>query len=293
VDGVSGETSSLPSVGRTALGVAAIRAAETERPDRLFADPYAAAFVAAARYRSPADAGEGITERTATEVSGRPGLVTWVVVRTRFLDDVVLAAGASGCPQVVIVGAGLDARAFRLDWPEGTRLWELDLPEVLAFKESVVRDQGWVPRCTRISVEVDLAEDWGRPLAAAGFDAGAPTVWLAEGLLAYLSPAARDSLLARMAELSVVGSRLGLTLAAPRRLEEWRARHPDGAATRPGDYVALWQSSAPDDPTAWLAQLGWQSRLFGVVERAAAYGRPVGAEEVAAHGAHLIEAVRG
>jgi methyltransferase (TIGR00027 family) len=289
---VSGETSSLPSVGRTALGVAAIRAAETERSDRLFADPYAAGFVAAARYRSPAATEDPTAEPTAAEFGRRRGLITWVVVRTRFLDDVVIAAGATGCRQVVIVGAGLDARAFRLDWPEGTRLWELDLPEVLAFKESVVRAQGWIPRCARVTVGVDLADDWGRLLEGAGFDAGAPTVWLAEGLLAYLSSAACDSLLARMAELSPVGSRLGVTLAAPRRLEEWRARHPDGAAN-PGDYVALWQSTAPDDPTPWLGQLGWRSHLFGVAERAAAYGRPVETVEVAAHGARLIEAARG
>jgi methyltransferase (TIGR00027 family) len=292
VDGVSRETSSLPSVGRTALGVAAIRAAETERSDRLFADSYAAGFVAAAHYRSPSPTEDPTAEPPAAEVGRRRSLVTWVVVRTRFLDDVVIDAAANGCPQVVIVGAGLDARAFRLDWPEGTRLWELDLPEVLAFKESVVQAQSWVPRCARVTVQVDLAGDWGRVLEGAGFDAGVPTVWLAEGLLAYLSPAARDSLLARMAELSPVGSRLGVTLAAPRRRDEWRARHPDGVA-KPGDYVALWQSSAPDDPAAWLAQLGWRARLFGVTERAAAYGRPVDAAAVGAHGAHLIEAARG
>jgi len=281
------EMASLPSVSLTAVGVAAIRAAETSRPDRLFDDPCAAGFVEAAHYRRP---GASVNP-TEDEVRRRRGLTLWVAVRTRFLDDVVMAACAGACRQVVIVGAGLDARAFRLNWPAGTRLWELDLPEVLAFKEMVVQAEGWVPGCERVTVEVDLAGDWGARLEAAGFDAGAPVVWLAEGLLAYLSAAARDSLISRMAELSTTGSHMAVTLAAPERLEEWRARHPDGAAN-PGDYVALWQSTSPGDPTEWLEQLGWQAKLFSVAERASAYGRPLASVEDGGHGAYLVEAVR-
>jgi methyltransferase (TIGR00027 family) len=291
MDGVNPEnpeTASLPSVSLTAVGVAAIRAAESSRSDRLFDDPCAAGFVEAAAYRRPGAS----TDSTEDEIRRRRGLITWVAVRTRFLDDVVTAACAGACRQVVIVGAGLDARAFRLNWPAGTRLWELDLPEVLAFKEMVVQAEGWVPRCARRTVEVDLAGDWGRRLEAAGFDAGAPVVWLAEGLLSYLSAEARDSLISRAAALSTAGSRLGLTLAAPKRLEEWRARHPDGVA-KPGDYVALWQSTAPDEPTEWLEQLGWQAQLFSVAERASAYGRPLASPDEGRHGAHLVEATRG
>jgi methyltransferase (TIGR00027 family) len=293
MDGVNPEspespgTASLPSVSMTAVGVAAIRAAESNRSDRLFDDPCAAGFMEAAAYRRPGAS----AHPTEDEVRRRRGLITWVAVRTRFLDDVVTAACAGACRQVVIVGAGLDARAFRLSFPTGTRLWELDLPEVLAFKEMVVQAEGWVPRCARVTVEVDLAGDWGQRLEAAGFDAGEPVVWLAEGLLSYLSAEVRDSLISRMAKLSTAGSRLGVTLAAPKRLEDWRARHPDGAAN-PGDYVALWQSTAPDEPTEWLGQLGWQAHVFGVAERASAYGRPLASVEEGGHGAHLVEATR-
>jgi methyltransferase (TIGR00027 family) len=287
MDGVNSGMASLPSVGVTALGVAAIRAAETSRSDQLFEDPGAAGFVEAAAYRRPGAS----AHPTEEEIRRRRGLIAWVTVRTRFLDNVVTAACAGTCRQVVIVGAGLDARGFRLDWPTGTRLWELDLPEVLAFKEMVVQAEGWVPRCARTTVEVDLAEDWGPRLEAAGFDPGAPVAWIAEGLLAYLSSEVRDSLISRMADLSIAGSRLGVTLAAPRRLEEWRRRHPDGAV-HPGDYVALWQSTAPDEPTEWLAQFGWQAEVFSVAERAEAYGRPLASVDAGGHGAHLVEAVR-
>jgi methyltransferase (TIGR00027 family) len=287
MDRMKSTTSSIPSVGMTAVGVAAIRAAETSRPDRLFDDPCAAGFVQAAAYVRPG----ATASPTEVEVRRRRRLTTWIAIRTRFLDEVVIDACSGPCRQVVILGAGLDARAFRLAWPTGTRLWELDLAEVLAFKEMVVQAEEWVPRCERITVEGDLAQNWGERLKAAGFDADAPVVWLAEGLLAYLSAAARDSLISSMAELSIPGSRMGVTLAAPQRLDEWRKEHPDGAA-KPGDYVALWQSTAPDDPAVWLGQLGWQAALFGVAERADAYGRPLDLVDEGNNGAHLVDATR-
>jgi methyltransferase (TIGR00027 family) len=279
-------SSSLPAVGLTAIGVAAIRAAESERPDRLFTDPYAAGFARAAgdwRSRTTPPAAED-----ATRVRER--LISWIIVRTRFLDDVLLDACAGSCRQVVILGAGLDSRAFRLPWPEGTRLWELDLADVIEFKEQVIRTEGWRPRCERITVPVDLSEDWGEPLLGAGFDAGAPVAWVAEGLLAYLSAEVRDALVARAAGLSAPGSRMGLTLAASDRLAAWRKAHPDGTADR-GDYVALWRSTAPADPIGWLAAQGWRATLFDVAERSAAYGRPLD-DDGGPDGARLVDATR-
>jgi methyltransferase (TIGR00027 family) len=214
-------------------------------------------------------------------------------VRTRFLDDVLLQACAGPCRQVVILGAGLDSRAFRLAWPEGTRLWELDLADVIEFKERVLHAEGWRPGCERITVPVDLSEDWGEPLLGAGFDAGAPVAWVAEGLLAYLSAEMRDALVARAAGLSVPGSRMGLTLAASDRLAAWRKAHPDGNAER-GDYVALWRSTAPEDPAGWLAAHGWRATLFDVAERSDAYGRPLddNGDDGGPDGARLVDATR-
>lgn len=275
----------LPAVGVTAVGVAALRAAETERPERLFADLFAAAFVRAAGPSDHPTVDAGRRRRGAS-------LAAWVAVRTRFLDDLVLDACARGCRQVVILGAGLDARAFRLAWPDKIRVFEIDLPEVLEFKEQVVRAQGWRPSCERITVPVDLSEDWGRPLCDAGFDAGSQVAWLAEGLLAYLSPEASDSLVTRAAEMSVRGSRLGLTLASARRLDAWRQAHPDGRGGQ-GDYVALWRFAGAEQAVEWLTAHGWHAEVFDMAERAASYGRPLGPDALGADSARLVDAERG
>ena len=152
-------TESLSPVSRTAVGVAALRAYESSRPDRLFEDPYAAAF---------AEAGRAALPRTE-DGHARLGALMYpqVVVRTRFFDDYLLGGG---CTQVVLLAAGLDARAFRLAWPPGTRLFELDLPEVLAFKDDVLAAHGATPACERVVVPADLREDWATALREAGFD---------------------------------------------------------------------------------------------------------------------------
>ncbi len=281
------EPPTMPSVSLTAVGVAAIRAAESDRPDRLFDDPCAAGFVRASNFRPSTATAVAVSEE---EAGRRRGLVNWVSVRTRFLDDVVLQACAGPCRQAVILGAGLDARAFRLPWPAGTSLWELDLAEVLAFKELVVSAEDWVPRCERSTLAVDLAGDWDSALLDAGFDPAAPVVWLAEGLLAYLSADVNDALIARAAALSAPRSRFGLTLAARDRWAAWRAAHPDGESS-PRDYVALWQSAAPEDAAGWLHRLGWQAEVFDVVERSGAYGRPISGSDIR-NGARLVDATR-
>jgi methyltransferase (TIGR00027 family) len=260
----------LPPVSATAVGVAAIRAAESARPDRLFDDPLAAAFVREAAFaprRMPGD-------RTA-------GLVAWITTRTRFLDDLILDACAAGCRQVVILGAGLDARAFRLQLPSGTRCFEVDLPDVLGFKERVIAEERSSPTCERRVVPTDLAADWTEPLRAAGFEAEESVVWLAEGLLVYLSPEANDSLLDQVTALSVGGSRFGITV---RTGPAEAARLAD-----PEDYVSLWRSSGQANPMAWLGGRGWEAQVFAPEERAAAYGRPA---QGASWRAKLVDAVK-
>lgn len=269
----------LPDVSLTAFGVAAARASETTRMDRLFSDPFAEAFVRAA----------GPTHGAERE---RPrALLDWISVRTRFLDDLLLNSCAAGAWQVVIFGAGLDARAFRLAWPSEVRLFELDLPGLLEFKEDVIRSEGWQPSCERICVPVDLSGDWSEPLLGAGFTAGSLVAFSAEGLLAYLSASTSDSLVARAAELSSPGSRLGLTLASSRRLETWREAHPEPSASA-SDYVSLWRSANAEHAIEWLASRGWHARAFDVAERSATYGRPLEEVSERASGARLVDAER-
>jgi methyltransferase (TIGR00027 family) len=278
---VSEDDTALPPVSVTGVGVAALRAIESERSDRLFGDPFAAGLVRAA------SAGE----RLRDPALGHRPIAQWVAVRTRFLDDILVDATAQGCRQVAILGAGLDTRAFRMEWPGSTRLWELDLPDVLAFKDRVIAAEGWRPTCERQSLPLDLSEDWGQLLLNAGFDPDAGVAWVAEGLLAYLTPETRDALLHRTAQLSPTGSQMGLTLASPHRLKTWRESHPDGTSN-PRDFVALWQSEATDDAEAWLASFGWQAEVFAAVERSESYGRAVEEGTSVGAGPRLVRATR-
>ncbi|MFC6599994.1 class I SAM-dependent methyltransferase [Kitasatospora paranensis] len=249
----------------TAVGVARVRALETEREGALFRDPLARAFAAAGGlWPSPPPLPDDEAARRR-----RLAVSFSIVIRTKFLDDLLQQASASGIRQVVLLGAGMDSRAFRMDWPEGTRLFEVDTAAPLGFKASVLRQERAVARCERITVAVDLREDWPAALAAAGHDPDAPTVWIAEGLLIYLPEDAVELLLARIGAQSAAGSRLGLTLGSRGVIERF------GADAAPGSAASMWVSEMPDDPVGWLAGHGWEADSHTLRERAAAYGRPI------------------
>jgi methyltransferase (TIGR00027 family) len=147
----------LAGVSETALGAAEMRAEESRRTDRLFDDPYAAAFVEAAPPLFPDIPSIADDAALAALIEAS---ITGVAIRTRFYDDYLSAASAAGCSQVVLLAAGLDTRAFRLGWPAGVRVFEIDLPGLFAFKERVLAGLGAIPRCERTVVAVDLREDW-------------------------------------------------------------------------------------------------------------------------------------
>lgn len=251
-------------VWATAVGVARVRALETGREDALFRDPLAQAFATAGGLwpSSPPPGDEAARRR-------RMGVAFSIVIRTRFLDDLLLQACASGVRQVVLLGAGMDSRAFRLDWPQGTRLFEVDTAVPLDFKASVLRQERAVARCERITVTVDLREDWPAALAAAGHDPAVATVWIAEGLLIYLPQDAVELLLARISAQSAPGSWMGLTLGSRGVIERF------GADAVPGSAASMWVSEMPDDPVGWLAGHGWEADSHTLRECAAAYGRPI------------------
>jgi len=131
-----------------------------------------------------------------------------MTVRTRWFDKSFTDAAAEGVRQAVILAAGLDARAYRLDWPAGTTVYELDQPEVIEFKTKTLTGLGAQPKADRHTVAIDLRNDWPKALRYNGFDSSAPTAWIAEGLLIYLPPEAQDLLFDRINELSVPGSRV-------------------------------------------------------------------------------------
>ncbi len=186
-------------------------------------------------------------------------------------DDYLLTAAAADCRQVVLLAAGIDSRAFRLPWPDDMRVFEPDLPEVLAFKEAVLAGCEAVPNCERTLVPVDLREHWATELAAAGFDRTAPTAWLAEGLLLYLTADEAVRLLTEVGEFSAPDSQLSFehgTIADSALLTQARGM------PAMDQYIALWKGGLGEDAPGWLSRHGWQSQLHDRAELAASYRRP-------------------
>lgn len=193
-------------VGLTALQVAAARAIHTDHARRLVEDTFAAEFVrAASSLRAMPSSQHEARSRFAHEPIWLDSS-TYVGVRTRFFDDYLAAASAAGIRQVVILAAGLDARAFRLDWPPDSTIYEIDHASVLVFKDAVLARRRATSRCDRRVVRVDLRDDWEGGLIAAGFVPEQPTAWVAEGLLPYLPADAQQRLVAAVDHLSATGS---------------------------------------------------------------------------------------
>ena len=214
------------SVGVTATMVAAARAVATRADRPLIDDPFAEALVRAVGVDlltrlatgevNPADLndvhdGAGASGGSAGAMSR---MADNMAVRTKFFDEFFLGATQAGIKQAVILASGLDSRAYRLAWPAGTVVYEVDQPQVIEFKSRTLAELGAAPTAERRAVAIDLRDDWPAALRAAGFDATQPTAWSAEGLLGYLPPEAQDRLLDTITELSASGSRLA-TESAP------------------------------------------------------------------------------
>ncbi|HWD52818.1 MAG TPA: SAM-dependent methyltransferase [Acidimicrobiales bacterium] len=238
------DRSGLSAVGWTAVSVAVCRARESARPDRWFNDPLAVHLVGNAEWSLP---------------DVRPGLVAWVSVRTRFLDALTMQAIDDGVRQVVIVAAGLDARAFRLPLPPDATVFEVDRCDIVDVKDRLIDQAGLTPRSQRRTVVADILDPgWIARLAGCGWDPDRPTLWLAEGLLIYLDQAQRAELLTGMAA-ATDGGRLGATLSA----ETGPMRHP------------LWHPAATEEPEVWMSSAGWRARGQTMAEASAAFGRPL------------------
>lgn len=208
------------SVGTTATMVAVGRALASRQPDALIDDPFAAPLVRAVGIEFFNRLLDGELEpAVAEDAHATAGPMAEVMaVRTRFFDDFFLQAAAAGIRQVVILAAGLDSRAYRLGWPDGSVVYEIDQPEVIEFKSRTLAELGAEPTAERRTVAVDLRDDWPDALRRSGFDETKPTAWSAEGLLIYLPPESQDRLFDNITALSAPGSRLATEY------------HPDGAA---------------------------------------------------------------
>jgi methyltransferase (TIGR00027 family) len=197
------------SVGATATMVAASRALASQGPDPLLNDPFADPLVRAVGlppFIRLID-GEVSLDDDDPALNGRTR-AEQMTVRTRFFDDFFIAATDAGIRQAVILASGLDTRAYRLPWPAGTVVYEIDQPQVIDFKTSTLADLGANPTAERRTVSIDLRDDWPTALRQQGFDVNKPTAWSAEGLLPYLPSEAQDRLFDNITALSAPGSQL-------------------------------------------------------------------------------------
>lgn len=195
------------SVGSTATMVAAQRV--LSHREGLIDDPYAEPLVRAVGLNFFVRALDGEIDLDDLDPRfNKRRAAEGMAVRTRHFDRLFTDAAKAGVRQAVILASGLDARAYRLAWPAGTTVFELDQPEVIAFKSRTLAQLGAEPTADRRALAVDLRDDWPEVLLRNGFDPSRPTAWIAEGLLIYLPPEAQDLLFDRIDELSAPGSRL-------------------------------------------------------------------------------------
>ena len=271
------------SVGATATMVAAQRALSTD--EKFINDPYAAPLVRAVGIDVYARLVNGQIPVGGDSEFDPHRMAQGMACRTRFYDHFFLDAAQSGIGQAVILASGLDSRAYRLPWPAGIVVYEVDMPEVIEFKTLTLGDLGAEPTAERRTVAIDLRDDWATALQDAGFDPTAPAAWSAEGLLVYLPDEAQDALFDNTTALSAPGSRLAFefvpdtaVFADPR----WRAHHDRmselGFEVDFNDLVYHGQRSHIID---YLKQRGWQVSPVTVKELHAANGFPYPDDDVA------------
>jgi methyltransferase (TIGR00027 family) len=263
------------SVGSTATMVAAQRVLSNR--EGLIDDPYAEPLVRAVGTDGFVRALDG--EIQLEEVDPRFNVrraAEGMAVRTRYFDGLFTDAAAAGVRQAVILAAGLDARAYRLPWPDGTTVYELDQPEVIAFKSDTLARLGAEPRCDRRAVPVDLRDDWPKVLLDNGFDPTQPTAWIAEGLLIYLPPEAQDLLFDRINELSVAGSRVACEhIPDVSMFADERSREISERLKKYGDGIEMGEliyHGERSDVVEYLTGHGWDVSAVSMREAYASNG---------------------
>lgn len=280
------------SVGATATAVATSRALASQGPDPLIDDPFAEPLVRAVGVDAFTRLISGeIPDAEDDPVFNRRQMAEQMTVRTRFFDDFFIEAGKAGIRQAVILASGLDARAYRLKWPTGTVVYEVDQPQVIDFKTTTLAGLGATPTAERRAVAIDLRDDWPAALRRHGFDPTQPTAWSAEGLLVYLPPDAQDRLFDNITALSAAGSRVAtehipdLNVFTDDRLrafaERWRQYGLDL------DMVDLFYHGERSHVVEYLNARGWRSTSWTTAELYALNGFQIPDDELMAQFADL------
>ena len=261
---LAGPVTDMTGVGLTARWVAANRALESEQASPLYRDPYARELAGEAGYDVL------YSMRTASGMGAFNGPDPYLTIRTRFYDDSLLhAVRSSSIDQVVILAAGMDPRAFRLEWPAGVRVFEVDRDDVFAHKEAVLTRLNATPSCDRRIVRQDLAQRWVPTLLSAGFEPTKRTAFLAEGLLYYLDEPAVNSLFDALRGISAPGSWLGVdTINTEVLTSPFMATY----LKKLTELGCPWKF-AVSDPEGFMASKGWESHVVFPGEAEANYGR--------------------
>jgi methyltransferase (TIGR00027 family) len=262
------------------LGVAYARALETAAEHPLIVDPFAQVFIHAA-------SALGWQAPTGAQAERIKHISAYAAARTKWFDDFFIAAGGHGIGQAVILAAGLDARAWRLPWAPGATVYEMDQPQVLAFKADTLQRHGAQPAAQYVAVPVDLRQDWPKALRDSGFDADAPTAWSAEGLLPYLPATAQDQLFERIEELSAPGSRLAVEsfgagffdpeYLAERSAQVRKLREQAGEDSDAPDVADLWFIEERTNVQDWLRAHDWSVSAVSAADLMHRYGRDASA----------------
>jgi methyltransferase (TIGR00027 family) len=257
------------SVGATATAVAARRALASKGPNPLIDDPFAEPLVRAVGVDAFIRMMNGEFELANDDPAdpADPAFTTQrlsegMAVRTRFFDSFLLDAARAGVRQCVILASGLDTRAYRLEWPHGSVVYEVDQPRVIEFKTSTLAGLGAAPAADRRAVGIDLRDDWPAALRDSGFDPTQPSAWIAEGLLGYLPPDAQDRLFDSITELSAAGSRIGTGYIPDIRDRiQKRGREISERWRRMGlnlNWSDLVYDGERNDVVSYLSDRGWQ-----------------------------------
>ncbi len=256
------------SVGATATAVAARRAMASKGPNPLIDDPFAEPLVNAVGVDAFIRMMNGDIEVAEDDPAFTPQrLSEGMAVRTRFFDSFFLRAAEAGVRQAVILASGLDTRAYRLQWPAGTVVYEIDQPQVIEFKTRILADLGAEPTADRRAVGIDLRGDWPTALRDSGFDQSQPTAWIAEGLLGYLPPDAQDRLFDNITALSATGSRAGTGYVPDirdRAAKDKRHGEISDRWRRMGlnlNWSELVYEGERNDAATYLSERGWQTTV--------------------------------
>ena len=286
------------SVGATATMVAAARALASEETDPIISDPFAARLVRAVGIDFFIRVIDGEIRPTDTAETGQVELQTEtdsLAVRTRFFDDFFTGATAAGIDQAVILAAGLDARAYRLAWPPGTVVYEVDQPEVIKFKTDTMAQLGAEPTAERRTVSIDLREDWPTALRRSGFDDTKPAAWSAEGLLMYLPPEAQDRLFDHITAHSARGSQLATEYhpdSVPTMAERGRAMNDRWANLGCDlDLSGLFYEGERNNVAEYLGDRGWRVAARPRRELFADYGRAFPTDEALAAFRNIVSLI--